>query len=81
VDLLEVSLLFCSQANLPRRFSVWQSSTLLPVFTTDAVRQNHWKDWTAKSLRLDHARLGGTSDCIRWVSIFGWIPFVFELTA
>jgi hypothetical protein len=38
----EVAPVFCSQATFPRRFSLWKSSILLSVFTTNVVMQKTW---------------------------------------
>jgi hypothetical protein len=72
-DLPQVVFVFCSHATLPKRFSLWMSKELKLVFTSALVRQQSrkWREWTAHSLCMNHAELGGTSDRVSWISVFG----------
>jgi hypothetical protein len=72
-DLPQVESVFWYHATLPKRFSLWTSMELKLVFTTALVRQRsrRWHDWTAHSLYMDHAKLGGTSDRVSCISVFG----------
>jgi hypothetical protein len=72
-DLPQVVFVFCSHATLPKHFSLWMSKELKLVFTSALVRQQsrRWREWTAHSLCMNHAELGGTSDRVSWISVFG----------
>jgi hypothetical protein len=72
-DLPQVVFVFCSHATLPKRFSLWTSRELKLMFTTTLVRQRsrRWREWTAHSLCMDHAKFGGTSDRVSWISVLG----------
>jgi hypothetical protein len=72
-ELPQVAFVFFPHATLPKRFSLWTSMELKLVFTTALVRQRsrRWREWTAHSLCMDHAKLGGTSDRVSWISVFG----------
>jgi hypothetical protein len=71
--LSQVVFVFCSPATLPKPFSLWMSKELKLVFTSALVRQQsrRWREWTAHSLCTNHAEIGGTSDRISWISVFG----------
>jgi hypothetical protein len=72
-DLPQVEFVFCSHATLPKHFALWMSRELKLVFTTALVRQRsrRWREWTAHSLCMDHAKLGGTYNRVSWISVFG----------
>jgi hypothetical protein len=72
-DLPQVVFVFCSHATLPKRFSLWMPKELKLIFTSALVRQQprRWREWTAHSLCMNHAELGGTSDRVSWISVFG----------
>jgi hypothetical protein len=72
-DLPQVAFVFCSHATLPKRFALWTSRELKLVFTSALVRQRsrRWREWTDHSLCMDHAKLGGTSDRVSWILVFG----------
>jgi hypothetical protein len=82
-ELLQVAFVFCSHATLHKRFSLWTSRELKLVFTAALVRQcsRKWHEWTAHSLCMDNAKLGGTSDRVSWISVFSHGLTLSGLTA